>query len=130
MGGGNMLGAIDRHKEGVTPVGITLDGRWVRAADEQDKLKITAGELPSVEAVAEPGTQVVPWADRRPGTASAPAQIPPLLGEVGVVLPILHGPFGEDGTIQGLLGVAGGAYSGPGGPARAAGLDKGHRKNI
>jgi len=130
MGGGNMLGAIDRDKYEVIPVGITLDGRWVLAADEPDKLKITAGELPSVEAVAEPGTQVVPWADRRPVTASAPAQIPHLLGEVDVVLPILHGPFGEDGTIQGLLEMAGVPYVGAGVLASAVGMDKEYMKII
>ena len=82
-------------------------------ADEPGRLAITDGELPSVEAVAEPGAQIVPWAGDRVGrpalavVASAPAQIPHLLGEVDVVLPVLHGPFGEDGTIQGLLEMAG-----------------------
>ena len=130
MGGGNMLGAIDRDKYEVIPVGITRDGRWVLAADEPGKLKITGGELPSVEAVAEPGTQVVPWADRRPVTASAPAQIPHLLGDVDVVLPILHGPFGEDGTIQGLLEMAGVPYAGAGVLASAVGMDKEYMKII
>src|SRR6266704_5845414 len=62
MGGGNMLGAIDRDRYEVIPVGITRDGNWVLAADEPGKLAISGGELPSVEAVAEPGGQVVPWA--------------------------------------------------------------------
>ena len=130
MGGGNMLGAIDRDKYEVIPVGITRDGRWVLAADEPGKLKITGGELPSVEAVAEPGSQVVPWADRRPVTASAPAQIPHLLGEVDVVLPILHGPFGEDGTIQGLLEMAAVPYAGAGVLASAVGMDKEYMKIV
>jgi D-alanine-D-alanine ligase len=130
MGGGNMLGAIDRDKYEVIPVGITRDGRWMLAADEPAKLKLTAGGLPSVEAVAEPGSQVVPWADRRPVTASAPGQIPHLLGEVDVVLPVLHGPFGEDGTIQGLLEMAGVPYVGAGVLASAVGMDKEYMKII
>ncbi len=85
LGGGNMLAAIERDKYEVIPVGITRDGRWVLAADEPARLTITAGRLPSVEAVAEPGTQVVPWADRMPVTASAPGQIPHVLGEADVV---------------------------------------------
>src|SRR5580698_4450519 len=62
MGGGNMLAAIDRSKYEVIPIGITTDGRWVLVADEPGRLAITDGELPSVEAVAVPGSQVVPWA--------------------------------------------------------------------
>jgi D-alanine-D-alanine ligase len=130
LGGGNVLGAIDRDKYEVVPVGITRDGRWVLAADEPARLRITGGQLPSVEAVAEPGSQVVPWADRRPVTASAPGQIPHLLGEVDVVVPVLHGPFGEDGTIQGLLDMAGVPYVGSGVLASAVGMDKEYMKIV
>src|SRR5580704_8169007 len=148
MGGGNMLGSIDRDKYEVVPVGITRDGGWVLAADDPSRLVATGGHLPSVEAVAEPGAQVVPWADRRdpaasaPGSApapfdpgqslstSAPGQIPHLLGEVDVVLPVLHGPFGEDGTIQGLLEMAGVPYVGAGVLASAVGMDKEYMKII
>src|SRR6202044_3670645 len=56
--------------------------------------------------------------------ASPPAQIPHLLGEVDVVLPILHGPWGEDGTIQGLLELAGVPYVGAGVLASAVSMDK------
>ncbi len=138
MGGGNMLRSIDRDKYEVVPVGITREGRWVLTADEPARLTAAAGELPSVEAVAEPGTQVVPWgsqdpANRAPGqdlVASAPGQIPHLLGEVDVVLPVLHGPFGEDGTIQGLLEMAGVPYVGAGVLASAVSMDKEYMKII
>ena len=139
MGGGNMLRAIDRDKYEVIPVGITQQGNWVLAADDPAKLMVTEGQLPSVEAVSEPGTQVVPWGDRRPATghvpgqgltASAPGQIPHLLGQVDVVLPVLHGPFGEDGTIQGLLELAGVPYVGSGVLASAVGMDKEYMKII
>jgi D-alanine--D-alanine ligase len=153
MGGGNMLGAIDRDRYEVIPVGITREGSWVLAADEPARLAITGGELPTVEAVAEPGGQIVPWAGsaavqpaaqadgqivsqapsgQRAGllAASAPGQIPHLLGEVDVVLPILHGPFGEDGTIQGLLEMAGIRYVGAGVLSSAVSMDKEYMKMI
>ncbi len=138
MGGGNMLGAIDRDKYEVVPVGITREGSWVLAADEPARLTVTQGQLPSVEAVAEPGPPVVPWAGQalaRPGlgqavTTSAPGRIPHLLSEVDVVLPVLHGPFGEDGTIQGLLEMAGVPYVGAGVLASAVSMDKEYMKII
>jgi D-alanine--D-alanine ligase len=129
LGGGNMLGAIDRDKYEVVPVGITRDGSWVLAADEPARLAVTGGQLPSVEAVAEPGAQVVPWADQAL-TTSGPGQIPHLLGNVDVVLPVLHGPFGEDGTIQGLLEMAGVPYVGAGVLASAVSMDKEYMKII
>jgi D-alanine-D-alanine ligase len=144
MGGGNMLRAIDRDKYEVVPVGITRDGRWVLAADEPARLTAAEGQLPSGEAVAEPDTRVVPWASRDPAdrapvapgqagqalVASAPGQIPHLLGEVDVVLPVLHGPYGEDGTIQGLLEMADIPYVGAGVLASAVSMDKEYMKII
>jgi D-alanine--D-alanine ligase len=132
MGGGNMLGAIDRDRYEVIPVGITREGNWVLTADEPARLAISGGELPSVEAVAGPGGQVVPWAGQsvRALAASAPGQIPQLLGEVDVVLPVLHGPFGEDGTMQGLLEMAGIRYVGAGVLASAVSMDKEYMKII
>jgi D-alanine-D-alanine ligase len=123
MGGGNMLAAIDRSRYEVIPVGITTDGSWMLVADAPDRLAVTDGKLPTVAAVAEPGSAVVPWS----GTsvvASAPAQIPALFGDVDVVLPVLHGPYGEDGTIQGLLEMAGVRYVGAGVLASAVSMDK------
>jgi D-alanine-D-alanine ligase len=132
MGGGNMLASIDRDVYDVVPIGITREGNWVQVADEPGRLAITGGELPSVESVAEPGSQVVPWAQQGTSTvvASAPGQIPQLLGEVDVVLPVLHGPFGEDGTIQGLLEMAGVPYVGAGVLASAVSMDKEYMKII
>ncbi len=124
MGGGNMLAAIDRSKYEVIPIGITREGNWVQVADDPGLLAISGGELPSVEAVAIPGSQVVPWAAGADVVASAPARIPALFGEVDVVLPVLHGPYGEDGTIQGLLEMAGVRYVGAGVLASAISMDK------
>ena len=122
MGGGNMLGAIDRSRYEVIPVGITTEGNWVQVADAPERLAVTDGKLPTVEAMAEQGSEVVPWSGGV--VASAPSQIPNLFGEVDVVLPVLHGPYGEDGTIQGLLEMAGVPYVGAGVLASAVGMDK------
>jgi D-alanine-D-alanine ligase len=129
MGGGNMLGAIDRSRYEVIPVGITTDGSWVQVADAPELLAVTDGQLPTVEAVAAPGSQVVPWSGAG-AIASAPAQIPHLFGSVDIVLPVLHGPYGEDGTIQGLLEMAGVTYVGAGVLASAVSMDKEYMKLI
>ncbi len=123
MGGGNMLSAIDRSRYEVIPVGITPEGSWVLVADAPERLAVTDGRLPTVAAVAEPGSAVVPWSGSGV-VATAPAQIPHLLGDVDVVLPVLHGPYGEDGTIQGLLEMAGVRYVGAGVLASAVSMDK------
>jgi D-alanine-D-alanine ligase len=134
MGGGNMLASIDRSRYDVIPVGITRDGGWVQVADEPARLAVTGGELPSVEAAAVPGapvlpgSSVMPWA--RTLVTSSPGEIPPLLGEVDVVLPVLHGPFGEDGTIQGLLEMAGVPYVGAGVLSSALSMDKEYMKLV
>ncbi len=108
MGGGNMLGAIDRDRYEVIPVGITRDGNWVLAADEPGKLAISGGELPSVEAVAEPGGQVVPWAVQpsRPLAGGQAGHAGPLAGQP---------PSAPGGSAPGEA-----ALRGPGEPGDAA----------
>jgi D-alanine-D-alanine ligase len=133
--GGTVLACIDRDRYDVVPIGILPDGRWVLTADEPERLAITGGQLPSVEAVAEPGGQVTPWtAGSQPEssalTTAEPGAIPGELGEVDVVLPVLHGPFGEDGTMQGLLEMAGVRYVGAGVLASAVSMDKEYMKLI
>ena len=129
---GLVLGAIDRDRYEVVPIGIARDGRWVLAADDPGRLTMGGGELPSVESVAEPGVSVTPRTS--PGSAelivTGPAALPPGLGEVDVVLPLLHGKYGEDGTIQGLLEMAGIRYAGAGVLASAAGMDKEYMKLL
>src|SRR5258708_34743493 len=94
LGGGNMLGAIDRDRYEVVPIGITTEGNWIQVADAPERLTVTGGQLPTVATVAEPGTTVVPWSAGGV-VSSAPAQIPHLFGEVDVRLPELHGRCGE-----------------------------------
>jgi len=126
---GSVLSAIDRAAYDVVPVGITPEGRWVLAPDEPEKLAITGTTLPAVE---ESGAAVVLSGDPtvRELVVQEPGQVPGTLGEVDVVFPLLHGPYGEDGTIQGLLELAGVHYVGSGVFASAAAMDKGHMKAL
>jgi D-alanine-D-alanine ligase len=132
LGGGNVLRVIDRDRYEVIPIGITTEGAWLEVSDDPGKLAITGGELPSVESVAKPDAHVVPWGYQGDSAvvASAPGHIPHVLGDVDVVLPILHGPYGEDGTIQGLLEMAGIPYVGAGVLASAVSMDKEYMKLI
>ncbi|MCW2935718.1 MAG: D-alanine/D-alanine ligase [Actinomycetia bacterium] len=129
---GLVLSAIDRDRYEVVPIGIARDGRWLLAADDPKRLTMADGELPSVDAVAEPDVSVMPRTS--PGTpaliVTGPASLPPGLGEVDVVLPLLHGKYGEDGTIQGMLEMAGIRYAGAGVLASAAGMDKEYMKLL
>jgi D-alanine-D-alanine ligase len=132
LGAGNVLAALDRDRYEVVPIGIARDGRWVLAPDDPGRLAITGGELPSVEAIAVPGQQIAARLDpATPGlVVTRPGEVPRSLGEVDVVLPLLHGAYGEDGTIQGLLEMAGTCYAGAGVFASAAGMDKEYMKLI
>ena len=125
---GLVLSAIDRDRYDVLPIGIAADGRWVLTSGDPGRLSLSAGSEPSVEAVAVPGTEIVPRAGSL--SVSSPGSVPRDLGEVDVVLPLLHGTFGEDGTIQGLLEMTGTRYAGAGVLASAAGMDKEYMKLI
>lgn len=125
----SVLAALDREKYDVIPIGITREGRWVLAPDEPEKLAIHGGELPEVSASAQ---AVVLASDptRRALVVHEPDSAPQLLRGVDVVLPLLHGPYGEDGTIQGLLEMAGIPYVGAGVFASAAAMDKQYMKLV
>jgi D-alanine-D-alanine ligase len=129
---GLVLGAMDRDRYEVVPIGIARDGRWVLTSGDPARLALTSGSLPSVDEVATPGVSVTPAAGPSGGALvfSGPASVPAELGEVDVVLPLLHGAYGEDGTIQGLLEMAGIRYAGAGVLASAAGMDKEYMKLL
>ena len=117
---GSILAAVDRDRYDVVAIGITTEGRWVLAPDDPALLALSGRELPSVkdgQAVALPG-------DPTAGGLVPLEDGPALLGRVDVVFPVLHGPYGEDGTLQGLLELAGVPYVGSGVLASAAAMDK------
>jgi D-alanine-D-alanine ligase len=127
---GSVLQAIDRDRYDVVPIGIALDGRWVLESGDPERLQIeSADRLPSVDA------ERAPVALARTDTATdltvhEPSQPPRTLGEVDVVFPLLHGPWGEDGTIQGMLEMAGVRYVGAGVLASAVSMDKSFMKIV
>ncbi|MEU3304302.1 D-alanine--D-alanine ligase family protein [Streptomyces sp. NPDC006678] len=130
---GAVLRAIDRSKYDVLPIGITTDGRWALTADEPDRMAIADRQLPSVADLAESAEGgVVLSVDpaNREVVYSEPGSVPKALGEVDVVFPMLHGPYGEDGTLQGLLELSGIPYVGSGVLASAVGQDKEYMKRV
>jgi D-alanine-D-alanine ligase len=126
---GSVLRAIDPDRYDVVPVGITMDGRWVLGPDDPSRLAITDGKLPEVADIG--GTVMLP-ATRAGVELSVyePGNVPQALGSVDVVLPLLHGPYGEDGTLQGLLELADVPYVGSGVLASAVGMDKHYMKLV
>lgn len=119
----SVLRAIDRERYDVVPIGITREGRWVQVADDPTPLEITQGRLPEVPD--SDSTVVLPLGTgSNTVTVTEPGRVPRALSAVDVVFPLLHGPFGEDGTIQGLLELADIRYVGCGVLASAAMMDK------
>ncbi|MCD2442488.1 D-alanine--D-alanine ligase [Agromyces sp. SYSU K20354] len=125
---GGVLGAIDRDRFEVIPVGITRDGAYVLESDDPARFGLDPEHLPEV---VDNGTRV-----RWPESASSrelrvtDASGERSLGDVDVVFPILHGRFGEDGTVQGVLELAGLPYVGNGVLASAVGMDKHFTKTV
>ncbi|WP_333754621.1 D-alanine--D-alanine ligase family protein [Streptomyces sp. IBSBF 3352] len=130
---GAVLRAIDRTTYDVLPIGITQSGRWVLTADDPDRMAITERRTPSVDQLAEShdGGVVLPVDPaNREVVYSEPGSVPKALGEIDVVFPVLHGPYGEDGTLQGLLELSGVPYVGSGVLASAVGQDKEYMKRV
>ena len=125
---GSVLSVIDPERYDVIPVGISQDGKWVLERNVS-RLALTEGPLPSVDTH---GTAVALRAgpDSKQLVVSVPGEVTRTLGEVDVVFPLLHGPFGEDGTIQGLFEMAGVRYVGSGVLASAAGMDQHYMKLL
>lgn len=125
---GGVLAAIDRDRYRVIPIGITRDGTFVLEDDDPAKFALGAGALPEV---VDNGTRVR-WPDstlNRELTVVG-ADGPRSLGAVDLVFPILHGPFGEDGTVQGMLELLGLPYVGSGVLASSLGMDKHFTKTV
>lgn len=111
---GSILRHLDPDRFEVIPVGITAEGTWLRTDARPEDLAISDRRLPAVTGRSE--TLLAPAAE--------------ILAAVDVVFPVLHGPYGEDGTIQGLLELADVPYVGAGVFASAAGMDKEFSKKL
>ena len=144
----SVLKAIDKNKFEVVPIGITKEGRWLTAADAESLLQgkgetqshLRAGDpeaTPGAAVLASGQAVVVPPEPQRPGGSLAPFQTETLARRasdrainVDIIFPVLHGTFGEDGTIQGLFELADIAYVGAGVLGSAAGMDKDVMKSL
>lgn len=127
---GSVLKAIDREKYDVVPIGISTTGAWVLEDPETNPLALgPGGELPTVVGEREVSlTQGEHTAlELREG---AEAVVGEGLGDIDVVFPVMHGPFGQDGTLQGLLEMAGVRYVGAGVLSSAVGTDKAFMKLL
>ena len=122
-----VLGAIDSARYEVVPVGISRYGEWAVGDDVLDRLSRdaeTAGDAPSAGTLQKPGTSA--------DTIGAMSEALALLANAGVdaLFPLLHGPMGEDGTLQGLLEFCGVPYVGCGVASSAVAMDKGLAKDV
>ncbi len=143
----SVLQAIDRKKYEVIPIGITKEGRWVTAghaerllAGEKSEKHLRAGDPEATQPAAVlrkgesvlvppmPSEALVPFETQAPAAQGALSPVrsapPEHVLSIDVIFPVLHGTFGEDGTIQGLFELAGLAYVGSGVLGSATGMDK------
>jgi D-alanine-D-alanine ligase len=125
----SVLGTIDRARYEVVPMGIARDGRWLVGGDPLRALAAAAG-LRLALPVARDGRR------GRAGTTALARRAPAgglpagVAGRLDVIFPLLHGPHGEDGTLQGLLELADVPYVGAGVLASAVGMDKATMKAV
>jgi len=126
MSARNVINALDPERFEPVLIGITRDGRWRLCGR-------SAASLPAGE-VGDEGRPVAlltdPGRNELIGLEAGDPVPPEAIGRLDVVFPVLHGPFGEDGTVQGLLELAGVPYVGAGVLASAVGMDKGTMKDV
>jgi D-alanine-D-alanine ligase len=114
----SILRAIDRKKYDVVPIGITKDGHWLPAAESQHLLEGNTAPLQlSASTTNGAGADLL-------------KQSSDIAGKLDVIFPVLHGTFGEDGTIQGMLELADIPYVGSGVLGSAASMDKDVMKRL
>lgn len=123
---GSVLANLDPERFEIVPIGITPQGRWVLGQSDAKALEIRGHELPSVSD----GPALVLAGDPTMHELVAVEPGAEVFGGIDVVFPVLHGAFGEDGTIQGLLEMAGLPYVGAGVFASAAAMDKEYAKKL
>ena len=134
----SILSAIDPKKYDVVPIGITKQGRWITASSAQDLL-LGRGQTEAATSAGSRSKAEILHREQSPDAPTSPLENvnPFALSATGtsalaldVVFPVLHGTFGEDGTIQGLLELADIAYVGSGVLGSAAGMDKAAMKQL
>ena len=130
MSARSVMDALDKSKYQVVPMGITKQGKWLTAGDPMKTLQ---------RLLAQPSqphpSEAVPTQSRALQVQRVRRELVPGAGEAGipnvdVVFPVLHGPYGEDGTVQGLLELAGIPYVGAGVLGSALAMDKAAMKDV
>jgi D-alanine-D-alanine ligase len=124
---GGIMKAIDKEKYEVLPVGITKEGRWIASGDPMRALQsgMAEGESKPAALLGDPSQRaLIRLEEQEQGLQAA------RLAEVDVIFPVLHGPYGEDGTLQGLLELADLPYVGAGVLGSALGMDKISQKTV
>jgi D-alanine-D-alanine ligase len=124
---GSVLRAIDSTKYDVISIGITQDGQWVLGESDPDLLQVRNGEFPVVKTNS---TSVIFTTTSDGAKLEIRDDDSLVQSDIDVVFPVLHGPYGEDGTIQGLCDLMGIPYVGSGVFASAASMDKAHMKAM
>ncbi|MCC3278913.1 D-alanine--D-alanine ligase [Arthrobacter sp. zg-Y40] len=124
-----VLQAIDTAKYDVVPIGIAKNGQWSLVDADPASWSLRSSTLPEV-AVSDDSVVLSSQDGSSELVAHEPGSLPRSLGRIDVVLPLLHGPFGEDGTLQGLLEMADVRYVGAGVLASAVGMDKHYMKVV
>jgi D-alanine-D-alanine ligase len=127
---GSIMRNLDPQRFDVVAVGITPGGTWMLTDAEPDTLAIADRQLPQVTSASGRELALAVDPGRGGELVSLSAGAGEVLGAVDVVFPVLHGPYGEDGTIQGLLELAGVPYVGAGVLASASGMDKEFTKKL
>ncbi|HDN81037.1 MAG: D-alanine--D-alanine ligase [Chloroflexi bacterium] len=124
----SVIAALDKEKYEVIPIGITKEGKWIASGDPMKALQAGIPEASApVALLGDPTHKALMRLDI---TDQATAIRAIRLHELDVVFPVLHGPYGEDGTVQGLLELAGIPYVGAGVLASAVGMDKPTMKAV
>jgi len=121
-----IMNAIDKNKYEVVPIGISKSGQWLVGGDVHQRLLDAAVGHPVIER----GLKQPEGASATGETLSSLALWADVSGTLDVIFPVLHGPLGEDGTVQGFLELLGLPYVGAGVTASAAGMDKAVSKDI
>jgi D-alanine-D-alanine ligase len=122
----SVMDAMDKQKYEIVPIGITHEGRWIASGDPMKALE--AGDVDASQPAALLGDPSQHSLMRLQDTERAIEAT--RLAELDVIFPVLHGPYGEDGTVQGLLELAGIPYVGAGVTSSALGMDKAIFKDV
>jgi D-alanine-D-alanine ligase len=126
MSARSILRALDPQKYSITQIGLTYEGNWLVGADVLEALSQNRlDQLSPAFIIPDPR-----WHGLYHVNRLSQDQLLECLSELDVVFPVLHGPFGEDGTVQGLLEMADMAYVGAGVVGSAVGMDKGIFKDV